>query len=207
MRAVYIMFVFLAALVVGACAIHYPPAVKRGEIPSPTASSSAQPSPSVTQARVKAPFDLEFIDTTRAHHKTEVEMAKTAEARAQHGELKTFARMIDESRQREIAQMNSWRDQWYAGMASAENPEMPGMKDSADGSYMSKINAATASEFDVVFINMMTLDHAGAVTMANKALLKAEQPEIKKLANQIISEQRRELQQMSKWRAAWTGTK
>jgi len=205
MKGVCIVLAISAVLMLGACAIHYPPQIKRGEVPSPSASPSVEPSPAAT--KVRAPFDLEFIDTMSAHHKNGIEMAKTAGTKAQHRELKTFALRIEESRQSEIAQMKSWRDQWYAGMASAENSEMPGMMDSASGIYLSKINAATGPEFDLVFINMMTLDHAGAVTMANEALIKAQHPEIKKLANQIISEQRRDLQQISKWRAAWSGKK
>lgn len=154
-----------------------------------------------------APYDLQFLDTMIEHHQAAVDMARPAETKAQHTELKTFARKIMDDQEKEIRQMKEWRDKWYQGKPSAMNMSMPGMMDSMKGMDMGKMNAAVGNEFDLMFINMMTPHHDGAITMAKEALTKAEHPEIKKLARQIIAAQTREIAQMSKWKSAWSGGK
>ncbi len=39
-----------------------------------------------------APFDLQFIDTMSAHHQGAIDLAQTAESKAQKAELKSFTR-------------------------------------------------------------------------------------------------------------------
>lgn len=154
-----------------------------------------------------APYDLQFMDTMSAHHQSAIDMAKPAQTKAQHAELKELARKIVDDQQREIAQMKSWRDQWYAGKPKAVNMEMPGMMEGMKGMDMSGMDAATDNAFDLMFIDMMTQHHQAAATMAREALTRAEHPEIKKLAQQIIDAQEKEIAQMSKWKAAWGGAK
>ncbi|MBA3440693.1 MAG: DUF305 domain-containing protein [Pyrinomonadaceae bacterium] len=151
----------------------------------------------------KAPYDLQFIDTMTAHHQGAIDMARMAETKAQHAELKTFASRIIEDQQREIGQMKTWRGSWYAGRPQAMNMEMPGMMDSMHGMDMVKMQAATGNDFDFMFLDMMTPHHAGATEMAREALRRAEHPEIKRLAQQIIDAQEKEIAQMNKWKAAW----
>jgi uncharacterized protein (DUF305 family) len=154
-----------------------------------------------------APYDLQFIDTMSEHHQSAIDMAKIAEMNAQHAEVKSLARSIVADQQKEISQMKSWRDQWYAGKPPAMNMEMPGMMDSMKGMDMSKMKATSGNAFDLMFIDMMTPHHQGAVTMAREALTKSDHPEIKKLAQQIIDAQEKEIALMNKWKAAWSGAK
>ncbi|MBA3766184.1 MAG: DUF305 domain-containing protein [Acidobacteria bacterium] len=151
-----------------------------------------------------APYDLQFIDTIIVHHQSAVDMAKMAGMKTQNADLKAFAKKIIEDQEREIAQMKKWREGWYAGKPQAINMEMPGMNDSMKGMDMKGMNAATGNAFDLMFIDMMTAHHQGAVTMAREALTRAEHPEIKRLAQAIIDAQEAEIAQMNKWKAAWT---
>jgi uncharacterized protein (DUF305 family) len=59
------------------------------------------------------------------------------------------------------------------------------------------------AEFDLRFINAMIPHHEGAVTMAQDALSKSKRPEIKKLAQNILTSQQTEINEMKKWRQAW----
>jgi len=154
-----------------------------------------------------APYDLQFLDTMTGHHQGAIDMARPAEQKAQHAELKTFAAKIVSDQQKEIAQMKAWRSQWYAGKPEAMNMEMPGMMDSMKGMDMKGMNAASGNEFDLMFLDMMTPHHTGAVAMAKEALTRAEHTEIKNLARQIIDAQEKEIAQMNKWKAAWGGAK
>jgi len=153
------------------------------------------------------PYDLQFLGTMSSHHQSAIDMAETAVKKTQNQELKAFAQKIIADQKKEIAQMKGWREKWYAGKPPAINMEMPGMNDSMKmmmGDGMKKFEAATGKEFDLMFLDMMTAHHAGATTMAKEALTKAEHPEIKTLANQIIKAQEAEIKQMNDWKAKWS---
>ena len=154
-----------------------------------------------------APYDLQFLDTMTHHHQGAIDMAETAVKKTQNQELKAFAQKIIADQTREIAQMKDWREKWYAGKPMAMNMEMPGMGDGMKmmmGEGMKKFEAATGKEFDLMFLDMMTPHHAGASVMAKEALTKAEHPEIKTLANQIIKAQESEIKMMNDWKAKWS---
>jgi uncharacterized protein (DUF305 family) len=50
---------------------------------------------------------------------------------------------------------------------------------------------------------MMIPHHQGAIVMAQDALNKSQRPEIKRLAQNIITSQQREIDQMKQWRTQW----
>lgn len=60
--------------------------------------------------------------------------------------------------------------------------------------------------FDQVFIDMMVPHHEGAVAMAEIALERAERPEIKEMAEQILAAQTPEIEQLRAWREEWYGS-
>ena len=134
-------------------------------------------------------------------------MAKMALTKSNNAELKTFAQKIIDDQNKEIAQMKDWREKWYAGKPQAMNMEMPGMGDGMKmmmGDGMKKMEAMSGKDFDIHFLDMMTPHHQGAITMAREALRKAEHPEIKTLANNIIKAQEAEIKQMADWKAKWS---
>ena len=61
------------------------------------------------------------------------------------------------------------------------------------------------TEVDKTFIEMMIPHHQGAVEMAQMAVNQAKNPEVKKLAESIIKDQNREVQQMQTWYKQWYG--
>jgi uncharacterized protein (DUF305 family) len=66
---------------------------------------------------------------------------------------------------------------------------------------------AKDSEFDKRFIDEMIAHHEGAIDMANQALKNSEHQEIKNTANDIISAQSNEINQMKQWREEWHGNR
>jgi uncharacterized protein (DUF305 family) len=58
-------------------------------------------------------------------------------------------------------------------------------------------------EFDLMFIDMMIPHHQGAIAMAEVALERGEHPELVSLAQEIISAQQAEIDQLRAWRAQW----
>ena len=61
----------------------------------------------------------------------------------------------------------------------------------------------SAVPYDAQFIDGMIEHHRGAVAMAEQAIKESERPEIKQLAQNIITSQRQEIEQMTGWRERW----
>ncbi|NJK55980.1 MAG: DUF305 domain-containing protein [Pleurocapsa sp. SU_5_0] len=59
------------------------------------------------------------------------------------------------------------------------------------------------ADYDLRFIDSMLMHHQGAVNMAQEALTKSQRPEMKKLAQDIITAQKQEIEQMKQWRTTW----
>lgn len=155
----------------------------------------------------KQAYDLQFIDTMIVHHQGAVKMAQMVLGKTERAELKSFAQRVIEDQTKEIDQLKSWRDQWYAGKAPAINMAMPGMMNEGmkimNGAHMKTMDEMEPAHFDNHFLNMMIPHHQGAIDMSKEALKKAEHQEIKDLAKRIIAAQSTEIKQMEQWKAAW----
>lgn len=57
-------------------------------------------------------FDKAFIELMIDHHQGAIDMAKEANEKAKHQEIKDLAREIIEAQNREINQMKQWQTQW-----------------------------------------------------------------------------------------------
>ena len=61
------------------------------------------------------------------------------------------------------------------------------------------------AEYDLRFIDGMTPHHQGAIAMAQDVLKNSQRPELRKLANEIIAAQEKEIAKTEEWRKAWYG--
>lgn len=155
----------------------------------------------------EAPFDRQFIDMMAPHHEGAVMMAKTAQERAEHAELKAMADDIISAQNQEISQLKSWREQWYGSAETPPVDEMPMLPGMEHDSMMDMVQAneelKTAEPFDKAFIDAMIPHHEMAIDAAEMAQQEAEHAEIRTLADGIIEAQQREIDQMKAWRAEW----
>lgn len=71
---------------------------------------------------------------------------------------------------------------------------------------MASLKGKTGNEFDKAFLTEMVMHHEGAVVMAQAVLTSTDRPELKKLANEIIVAQNKEVSQMRAWYKMWFGT-
>ena len=67
----------------------------------------------------------------------------------------------------------------------------------------SQLQSKTGDEFDKDFIDMMIAHHEGAVAMAKLARQSAKHDEIKRMADDIIAAQTKEIGMMEGWRVDW----
>lgn len=151
----------------------------------------------------KATTELQFLDTMPMHHKMAIDMANLVESRAAHAELKALAKKMIEDQQKETAELKGWRAQWYAGKPEAMNMMMPGMPHSMKGMSMDKLAAAKDEAFDLMFIDMMSQHHMGAIKMAQAAQSKLQHAEVKDFAKKLVAGQKEELAQLKDWKKSW----
>ncbi|MBF2004484.1 DUF305 domain-containing protein [Chlorogloeopsis sp. ULAP01] len=158
-----------------------------------------------------ANYDLRFIDAMTLHHRGAIAMAKEAEQKSQRSEIKKLARNIIVAQSREENELlQKWRKAWYP-QASAEpvaydgegKSVVPMSKEQQKSMTMLEDLGSADAQFDLRFMNAMIAHHEGAVIMAQDALNKSKQPEIKQLAQEIIDSQQAEINQMKQWRQAW----
>ncbi len=68
---------------------------------------------------------------------------------------------------------------------------------------MRSLEGKTGDRFDKAFLDEMIPHHEGAVLMAQKVLEVSERPELRKLAEEIIIAQEKEITQMETWKKEW----
>jgi uncharacterized protein (DUF305 family) len=61
----------------------------------------------------RRPFDKAFIDAMIPHHESAIAMANAALDESDNPEVREIARAIVEAQEKEIAQMEAWRQDWY----------------------------------------------------------------------------------------------
>lgn len=157
-------------------------------------------------------LDRHFIEQMIPHHEDAITMAKVAETKAQHQEIRALAANIKTSQSAEITKMQSWYKEWYGTDVPQDNDDDEngfghGMMGQMHGGMMGDRTDTTilenATDFDKAFIEEMIPHHRMAVMMANMLLQGTNRPEMKKLAQDIISAQTKEINQMRKWYTAW----
>ena len=144
-------------------------------------------------------FEVAFLEMMIPHHESAMMMAQLVPSRATHPEIKTLAQQIIASQQQEIAQMSDWLNRWY-GITSSPAMPMAGMD-----KMMAAMQGMTGAEFEQAFLMMMPMHHMGASSMAALAPGRATNPELLQLAQNIVTTQGQEIEQMRQWALAWYG--
>lgn len=198
------MFLVLA-LVLAACS-----AGDAGSSASPMLPVEDSMTPSST-----ADLDEAFIDMMVPHHQAAIEMARIAQERATHDELRALADDIVSAQGSEIAQLRDWRKGWFGSgdtpgmdamplMPGMEMPAMSGMPMDGTMDMTADIEPLrTADPFDRAFIQAMTLHHESAIAAARIIAGSTDRPELQQIAAEIIEAQQREMDQMQGWLASW----
>ncbi len=155
-------------------------------------------------------IDSHFIENMIPHHEDAITMANLALTRAEHQEIKTLSNNIIKSQSEEIDQMKQWYKSWFESEVPNSNSSMGrGMGMMMNGGMMGNETdiktLENAKPFDKEFIEQMIPHHQMAVMMAQMLSRSTNRPEMKQLAENIISAQTKEINQMREWYRAWYG--
>ena len=158
-----------------------------------------------------ATIDEHFIEQMIPHHEDAITMSEIALTKAKRPEVKQLAKNIIASQSKEIDQMKSWYKDWFGrelptgtqvmnqhGMLSNSGMHMGMMGNDTD---MDRFE--NAADFDRTFIEEMIPHHQMAVMMAQMLKNGTNRPEMKKLADDIVTAQTKEINDMRGWYQAW----
>jgi uncharacterized protein (DUF305 family) len=145
--------------------------------------------------------DERFIDAMVPHHQGAIAMAEVALKNAEHEKIKDLSRNIVSTQRAEIEELKSIKKEEFGTSnvpMEMSQEQMRGM-----GMMMDPQELARSESFDRAFIDAMIPHHQSAIEMAKVAYEKSENPRIKKLAENIVSAQQAEIEQMKRWREQW----
>jgi uncharacterized protein (DUF305 family) len=145
--------------------------------------------------------DRRFIDAMVPHHQGAMAMAEVALKNAEHEEIKELSRNIISSQQAEIEELKAIKKEEFG--TSNVPMEMSQEQMRGIGMMMDPQQLANREPSDKAFIDAMIPHHQSAIEMAQVALENSDNPKIKELAQNIISAQKREIEQMKQWRQQW----
>jgi uncharacterized protein (DUF305 family) len=138
--------------------------------------------------------DQTYMRHMRTHHEQGIELASMAAAKASDPHLRALARLMVASQAGEnrifAAWWQSWFDEPMALCTAAERAEMPGFLSAAQ---VEQIRNAPPASFDQLFVELMSLHHAGAVRMADEELKRRGDFRLRIMAHAIRHEQQGEI--------------
>lgn len=146
--------------------------------------------------------DVSFAQGMIPHHQQAIEMAAMAADQASSAEVKDLASRIEKAQDPEIKTMTGWLKSWgedvpsaMPGMDHSAHDGMPGMMDQKD---MDELMKASGKDFDTKFLTLMVEHHEGAVEMATTEKKKGQYGSATKMADDIITAQNAEIEEMNK---------
>ena len=145
--------------------------------------------------------DKAFIDAMIPHHQGAIAMARVALENAKHNEIKELSRNIVSTQHSEIEELKSIKKEEFGTSNVPMEMSMEQMR--GMGMMMDPQSLAKENPFDEAFIDAMIPHHQSAIYMAQVASEESKIPEIKELAQNIMSAQKREIEQMRRWREQW----
>jgi uncharacterized protein (DUF305 family) len=153
-----------------------------------------------SQSRADTAAEDAFLEAMVPHHESAIEMARLAVERAETKEVRALADDILEAQQTEIAQMGDIHERLIGKPIDPDETAHEVLGLSAEEAGMDHGDAGAtlkrADPFDRAFIDHMIPHHEGAIRMARVVLPKTDDRELRELAENIITAQKREIEEM-----------
>lgn len=155
---------------------------------------AAGPAPTKSQSR----FEVRFLEEMIDHHYAAVKMSELCAGRTIHPELQELCDQIKSAQTAEIAQMQSWLQDWYG---ITHEPEI----DRKTQRQLDQLAAMTGEEFEIAYMTMMIEHHSMAVMMALDCLQEAYHAEMLNMCAKMLGDQGNEIALMRIWLEQWYG--
>lgn len=215
-----------ASLLGGAATAQTPAAPGCGQIGTPAATpgmmnhgSMGGPGMSTPEMMQEVEFDQMYVDMMLPHHESIVVLAEVALPLLEDPRLQEMAQTIIDTQSAEQAELRDLREEWYGSPDPAPMDEMmmdmmmeamPGM-----GSAEEQMNIMSAEwqvqtfcasdNYDLAFIEQTIPHHQMAIDSSEIAVEQAVHPELVEIAEEVITAQQAEIEELEAIRADLTG--
>ncbi|WP_223165322.1 DUF305 domain-containing protein [Lentzea indica] len=139
--------------------------------------------------------DVAFAQGMVPHHEQALEMTELVASRTENPHVIDLASRISRSQKPEIDRMNGWLRSWNAPV-QASSHSSHGHSDSRGMVELGNLADLDGTEFDRQWLSLMIQHHRGAVEMAHKYLAAGTDPETRKLAQDVVAHQEKEISEM-----------
>lgn len=143
--------------------------------------------------------DHDFIAMMIPHHQGAIDMAKALLLYGRDPELRNLGQGIITAQQNEIKIMEGWLKKYKPGQQSGFEMFAVLLENAHATMHKDMERAKQTGDPDHDFIAMMIPHHQGAIDMAKALLIHGKHPELRKLSQEIITEQSYEIQVMQAW--------
>jgi uncharacterized protein (DUF305 family) len=162
------------------------------------ALAATAPAAAQSRAADHVRADVEFMQGMIPHHEQALVMARMAPSSGASDRVRLAALRIELSQKDEIDLMKRWLTERGHPVAGehTHHMAMPGM---LSDEQLSELRAARGRDFDRLFLQFMIKHHEGALAMVEtlfKSPGAAQEPELARLASDIDSDQRAEIDRM-----------
>ena len=138
--------------------------------------------------------DVMFAQMMIPHHQQAIEMADLAIQKKASAAVTQLAEQIRTAQGPEIDTMNQWLSEWNAPIsAGSHGGHSDGMMTDAD---MKQLSEAQGEAFDRMWLTMMIEHHQGATVMARDVMKTTKNPDVRSMAQNIVSGQTKEIATM-----------
>ena len=148
--------------------------------------------------------DVTFLQDMVPHHEQAIEMAEMVEGRTERPQLVEMAGNVISSQTAEIEEIDALLEE--AGEDDGNDRggmDMGGMDMGMSQKDMDALMKAEGEGFDKMFSEMMIEHHGAAIEMAKEVLDAGENPAVADMAQGIIDEQQKEIDDLKSWLKEW----
>ncbi len=110
-------------------------------------------------------FDLRYINAMIAHHRGAMLLAEQLEKNSERTEMQTLAQNILADEPKAIAELYSWKKDWYGDTKNVRDPIVANLGPSDE-------------KFDLRFLNALIAHHEAGIVMTKETRLKSSRAEI-----------------------------
>lgn len=145
---------------------------------------------SMDLGRADRGFDKRYINAMAAHHRGAMLLAEQAASNAKRKEIKDLAAGILAGEPKLIAELYSWKKDWYGDSRDARDPIVANLGPSDE-------------RFDLRFLNALIAHHEAGIEMTMEARTKSTRAEVLDNADAVEAFLKETLELFKAWRSDW----